>query len=360
MTHYETAVAEKLEQLRQKPHVRILAIETSCDETAAAVIENGRQVVSNVVHTQIPLHVPFGGVVPEIASRSHVQKIGSVVRRALEEANLSLAELDAVAVTNGPGLVGALLVGLSYAKGLAYAAGLPFLGVHHIASHIAANYLSYPQLTPPFTCLVASGGHSHIILVEDYDRYRLIGRTRDDAAGEAFDKVARVLGLSYPGGPNLEKLAREGDPNRYRFHSSFNEGDGFDFSFSGIKTAVVNRLHNAEQAGETVNRADLAASFQKTVVDILAEKSVRAAKMQPGEAGKRLALAGGVSANRALREAMERRATAEGIAFYCPAFQYCTDNAAMVGSAAYGKLMRGQLDALSLNAVPYLSIEETL
>jgi N6-L-threonylcarbamoyladenine synthase len=360
MTHYERAAQEKLDNLRQKERVRILAIETSCDETAAAVVENGRAVLSNVIHTQIPLHIPFGGVVPEIASRSHVQKIGSVVRLALDEANLTLGELDAIAVTNGPGLVGALLVGLSYAKGLAYAAGLPFLGVHHIASHIAANYLTYPELEPPFTCLVASGGHSHIIAVEDYDRYRLIGRTRDDAAGEAFDKVARVLGLSYPGGPNLEKLAREGDPNRYRFRSAFNEGEGFDFSFSGIKTAVVNRLHNAEQAGETVNHADLAASFQKTVVDILAEKSVRAAKTQAGEAGKKLALAGGVSANRALREAMESRADAAGIAFCCPDFAYCTDNAAMVGSAAYGKLLHGQTDSFALNAVPYLSIEESM
>jgi N6-L-threonylcarbamoyladenine synthase len=338
--------------------VRILAIETSCDETAAAVVEDGRTVLSNAVHTQIPLHAPFGGVVPEIASRSHVQKIGAVVRLALDEAGLALNELDAIAVTSGPGLVGALLVGLSYAKGLAYAAGLPFLGVHHIAAHIAANYLSYPDLTPPFTCLVASGGHSHIIVVEEYDRYRLIGRTRDDAAGEAFDKVARVLGLPYPGGPNLEQLALQGDPTRYRFRSAFNEGDGLDFSFSGIKTAVVNRLHNAEQAGESINHADLAASFQKTVVDILAEKSVRAAKAQSGEAGIKLALAGGVSANLALREAMEARAKQEGIAFYCPVFEYCTDNAAMVASAAYGRLLRGTTDALSLNAVPYLSIEE--
>ena len=359
MTHYERAAQEKLEQIRLHQRARILAIETSCDETAAAVVENGRTVLSNAVHTQIPLHVPFGGVVPEIASRSHVQKIGSVVRLALEEANLTLSELDAIAVTNGPGLVGALLVGLNYAKGLAYAAGLPFLGVNHIASHIAANYLSYPDLTPPFTCLVASGGHSHIIAVEDYERYRLIGRTRDDAAGEAFDKVARVLGLSYPGGPNLEKLAKEGDPNRYRFHSAFNEGEGYDFSFSGIKTAVVNRLHNAEQAGEAIDRADLAASFQKTVVDILAEKSVRAAKAQSGIAGKKLALAGGVSANSALREAMRSRAAAAGIEFFCPAFAYCTDNAAMVGSAAFGKLLSGQPDALSLNAVPYLSIEDS-
>lgn len=358
MTHYERAASEKLDKLRQKPHVRILAIETSCDETACAVVENGRTVLSNAVHTQIPLHAPFGGVVPEIASRSHVQKIGAVVRHALQEANLTLDELDAVAVTSGPGLVGALLVGLSYAKGLAYAAGLPFLGVHHIAAHIAANYLSDPDLTPPFTCLVVSGGHSHIIAVEDYDRYRLIGRTRDDAAGEAFDKVARVLGLPYPGGPNLEQLAMQGDPTRYRFRSAFNEGAGYDFSFSGIKTAVVNRLHNAEQAGEAINRADLAASFQKTVVEILAEKSVRATAAQSGEAGTKLALAGGVSANRALREAMQARAAVAGIAFYCPAFEYCTDNAAMVGSAAYGKLLQGTTDALSLNAVPYLSIEE--
>ena len=257
-----------------------------------------------------------------------------------------------------PGLVGALLVGVSYAKGLAFAAGLPFLGVNHIASHIAANYLSYPELEPPFTCLVASGGHSHIIVVESGERYRLLGRTRDDAAGEAFDKVARVLGLPYPGGPNLERLAKEGDPKKYRFHSAFNEGEGFDFSFSGIKTAVVNRLHNAEQAGEAIDRADLAASFQRTIVEILAEKSVRAAKTQEGLAGERLALAGGVSANRALREAMEARAAKAGIAFYCPAFAYCTDNAAMVGSAAYGKLMRGEVDSLSLNAVPYLSIED--
>ena len=205
---------------------------------------------------------------------------------------------------------------------------------------------------------MASGGHSHIIVVESGEHYRLLGRTRDDAAGEAFDKVARVLGLPYPGGPNLEKVAREGDPKKYRFHSAFNEGEGFDFSFSGIKTAVVNRLHNAEQAGETIERADLAASFQRTIVDILAEKSVRAAKSQEGLAGERLALAGGVSANRALREAMEKRAAKAGIAFYCPAFAYCTDNAAMVGSAAYGKLMLGETDSLSLNAIPYLSIED--
>ena len=358
MSEYETRVCARLEAISKKGGARILAIETSCDETAAAVVENGRRVLSNAVYTQIPLHVPYGGVVPEIASRSHVQKIGPVVSVALSEAGLKLEELDAVAVTNGPGLVGALLVGLSYAKGLAYAAGLPFLGVHHIASHIAANYLSDPSLEPPFTCLVVSGGHSHIILVEDYDRYRLIGRTRDDAAGEAFDKVARVLGLSYPGGPNLERLAQTGNPDAFRFHSAFNEGEGFDFSFSGIKTAVVNRLHTVEQAGESVNKADLAASFQRTVVDILAEKAVRATLAQSGAAAKRLALAGGVSANKALRAALQKRAEKAGIQLTCPDFAYCTDNAAMVGSAAYGRLKTGRLDPLSLNAVPYLSIEE--
>jgi N6-L-threonylcarbamoyladenine synthase len=358
MTSYERAAQAKLDHIRRTTCARILAIETSCDETAAAVVEDGRRVLSDAVFTQIPLHAPYGGVVPEIASRSHVQKIGAVVRRALDEAGLTLADLDAVAVTNGPGLVGALLVGLCYAKGLAYASGLPFLGVNHIASHIAANYLTFPELEPPFTCLVASGGHSHIIVVEDYGRYRLIGRTRDDAAGEAFDKVARVLGLPYPGGPNLEKLAQGGDPDRYRFRSAFNEGEGFDFSFSGIKTAVVNRLHNAVQTGETIDRADLAASFQKTVVGILADKTVRAAMAQTGDAAKKIALAGGVSANLALRAALATRAKKEGIAFYSPDNAYCTDNAAMVGSAAYGKLLSGYTDGFSLNAVPYLSIEE--
>ncbi len=328
----------------------ILAIETSCDETAAAIVRGGRTVLSNVVHTQIPLHVPFGGVVPEIASRNHVDMIGPVVERALSDADMQLADVAAIAVTHGPGLVGALLVGLSYAKGLAYAAGLPFYGVNHIASHIAANYLTYADLTPPFTCLVASGGHSHIIRVEDYARFTLIGRTRDDAAGEAFDKAARALGLSYPGGPNLEKLAADGNPHAVRFHSAFNEGDGFDFSFSGIKTAVVNHLHTAEQRGEPVNRADIAASFQRTVVDILADKAVRAAGQGT------LALAGGVSANKALRQALQSRCDRKGIRFCCPDFRFCTDNAAMVGAAAYYHARYSPPDDLSLNAIPNLSI----
>jgi N6-L-threonylcarbamoyladenine synthase len=332
---------------------RLLAIETSCDETAAAVVENGRVVLSNVVHTQIPLHQVYGGVVPEIASRSHVEMIGPVVDRALSEAGVTLDALDGIAVTHGPGLVGALLVGLNYAKALAYAAGLPFAGVNHIASHIAANYLTYPDLRPPFTCLVASGGHSHIVRVNDYGSFTLIGRTRDDAAGEAFDKIARMLGLPYPGGPALEKLAEDGDPNAIRFHSAFNEGAGFDFSFSGLKTAAINELHTRQQRGEPVNRADVAASFQRAVVEVLAEKSVRAA-VEAGDGT--LALAGGVSANTYLRKTMERKCKKHGIRFCCPDFRYCTDNAAMVGSAGFYRLLSAPPDALSLNAIPNLSI----
>ncbi len=355
--YFETA-GRTLAALMAKRSATVLAIETSCDETAAAVVRDGRAVLSNAVHTQIPLHAPYGGVVPEIASRNHVEMIGPVVERALADAALSLAGIDAVAVTYGPGLVGALLVGLSYAKGLAFSAELPLVGVNHIASHIAANYLSSPELAPPFTCLVASGGHSHIIRVEDYDRYALIGRTRDDAAGEAFDKVARVLGLGYPGGPNLEKLAAGGDPFAVRFHSAFNEGAGYDFSFSGIKTAVVNHMHSARQRGEAVNEADVAASFQATVVEALAGKAVRAALEQAerGDCPPVLALAGGVSANRALRQALQTRCGKNGIRFYCPDVCYCTDNAAMVGSAAYYRLMAGRIDPLGLNAVPNLSI----
>lgn len=355
-TRYEDRARQALSRLIQKGEATILSIETSCDETAAAVTRNGRTVLSCAVHTQIPLHVPYGGVVPEIASRDHVRMIRPVTERALSEAGLALADLDAVAVTNGPGLVGALLVGLSFAKGLALAADKPFLGVHHISSHIAANYLTYPELEPPFTCLVVSGGHSHIIVQETYETCRLIGHTRDDAAGEAFDKVARALGLPYPGGPSLSALAETGDPSAFTFHSAFNEGEGFDFSFSGVKTAVINRLHAAEQRGETLSRADLAASFQRTMVDILSVKAVRATLAQTGAASQKLALAGGVSANCALRAALKARCMQNGIAFYCPDFRYCTDNAAMVGSAAFYRLMAGNIDALSLNAIPYLPI----
>ena len=347
---YESIAVKKQAALIERGRATVLAVETSCDETACAIVKDGREVLSNVVHTQIPLHRKYGGVVPELASRNHVERIGAVVEKALADANMTLSDVDAVAVTCGPGLVGALLVGVSYAKGLALAANLPLIGTNHILGHIAANYLTFPDLTPPFTCLIASGGHSHIVRVEDYDRCTLIGRTRDDAAGEAFDKVARVLGLPYPGGPELEKLAKTGDPKAFRFRSAFNEReDEFDMSFSGLKTAVINVLHTAEQRGEAVNRADVAASFQREVVSILSDKAVRAAN-------DTLALAGGVSANTALREMLAQKSKRKGIRFCCPDFKYCTDNAAMIGSAGFYLLMKGHRAGLDLNATPYLSV----
>lgn len=344
MSYFE-AVKEKCRALQASPKVTILAIETSCDETAAAVVLNGRVVLSNAVYTQIPLHRKYGGVVPELASRNHVDQIGIVVEQALEQANIQYSDLDAIAVTCGPGLVGALLVGLSYAKALAMALNIPLIGTHHLMGHIAANYLTYSDLEPPFTCLIVSGGHSDIVEVEGYCSFLTLGSTRDDAAGEAFDKAARVLSLPYPGGPELEKLAREGDPKAITFHSAFNEGEGFDMSFSGIKTAVINHVHNHPDA----SRADVAASFQYAVNTILSDKAVRAAKHT-------LALAGGVSANRNLRDMLKRKCDKKGIRFCCPDFCYCTDNAAMIGSAGYYLLMSGRISDLDLNAVPYLEL----
>ncbi len=347
---YEQRAKEKQDALIASGRATVLAIESSCDETACAIVRNGREVLSNTVHTQIPLHRKYGGVVPELASRNHVERIGAVVEAALTDADMTLQDIDAIAVTCGPGLVGALLVGVSYAKGLALSHDLPLIGTNHILGHIAANYLTFPDLEPPFTCLIASGGHSHIVRVEDYDRCTLIGRTRDDAAGEAFDKVARVLGLPYPGGPELEKLAKDGDPKAIRFRSAFNEReDEYDMSFSGLKTAVINVLHTSEQRGETINRADVAASFQYEVISILSDKAVRAAS-------DTLALAGGVSANAALRNMLARKSQKKGIRFCCPDFKYCTDNAAMIGSAGYYLLMKGHRDGLDLNATPYLSV----
>jgi N6-L-threonylcarbamoyladenine synthase len=352
---YKTAASQKAEALIKNKSAVILAVETSCDETAAAVVKDGRTVISGAVHTQIPIHQKYGGVVPELASRSHVERLRQVVDKALEDAGMTLRDIEAVAVTYGPGLVGALLAGVSYAKGLALAEELPLVGVNHIHGHIAANYISCPELTPPFICLVVSGGHSHIVFVRDYCSLELLGRTRDDAAGEAFDKVARVLGLGYPGGPNLENLALRGDEYAYRFHSSFNAGEHSDFSFSGLKTAVINLLHNAEQKGETIDAADVAASFQRCVVEVLTAKTIRAAKNSGAEA---VALAGGVSANKLLRGSMLKAAESADLKFFCPEFKYCTDNAAMIGSAGFYALMSGRLHGLDLNAKADLGIEE--
>ena len=343
----------KYRHILESRHALLLSIESSCDETAAAVVADGRTVISDVVHTQIPLHQAFGGVVPEIASRNHVEMITPVVDLALQKAGVRLEDLDGIVVTHGPGLVGSLLVGLTYAKTLAFAADLPFAGVHHIASHIAANYITFPDLEPPFTCLVASGGHSDLIRVDDYYRFTLIGSTRDDAAGEAFDKIARVLGLPYPGGPALEKLAESGDPKSIRFHSAFNEGTSFDFSFSGLKTAAIHELQVRQQNGTETSAADIAASFQHTVVEILSEKAIRAA-LASGD--HTLALAGGVSANSAIRNALLKKCSRNGIRFCCPDLRYCTDNAAMVGSAGFFRFLAAPPDDLSLNAIPGLPL----
>ena len=326
----------------------ILAIESSCDETAVAIVRDGREILANCILSQIDRHALFGGVVPEIASRMHVEALDPLVDEALSRANMALSDLDAVAVTHGPGLVGALLTGVSYAKALAYALGVPLAAVNHIEGHVSANYLAHPELEPPFACLVASGGHSHVILVERYGAYRLLGQTIDDAAGEAFDKVARVLGIPYPGGPLLDRLAEEGDDGRYRFPHPRTDGP-YDFSFSGLKTAVVNRAHNLRQLGEEIVPADFAASFRRAVVDMLVEKSVRAA----ADLGvKRLAAAGGVAANRLLRRELARRGEAAGLEVFLPPVELCTDNAAMIASAAYYRLLDGEVAGLGLNALP--------
>lgn len=333
--------------------VKILAVESSCDETAAAVVADGREVLSNIIYSQIDLHTIYGGVVPEIASRAHIEKINPVIEAALSKASCTLSDIDAVAVTYGPGLVGPLLVGVAEAKAIAFAAGLPLIGVHHIHGHICANYIEHPDLKPPFAALVVSGGHTHLVQVRDYGQYDVIGRTRDDAAGEAFDKVARAIGLGYPGGPKIDEAAKRGDPDAIEFPKAKVGGSDYDFSFSGLKSAVLNYLNHAEMTGESVNRDDLAASFQKAVVEVLCEHAQMAIK-QYGV--KDFALAGGVASNTALRAGIKAVCEAEGIRFYCPSPVYCTDNAAMIGVAAYHEYVRGSFADYSLNAIPNLAM----
>lgn len=335
--------------------MKILAIESSCDETAAAVVENGRTVLSNIVASQIEEHKLYGGVVPEIASRRHVESICGVVSEAMKEADVGFSDIDALAVTYAPGLIGALLVGVSYAKGLSMATGLPLVPVHHIAGHIAANYITHPDLEPPFLCLVISGGNSHIVEVKSYTEYRMIGRTRDDAAGESFDKVARTLGFPYPGGKYIDEAAKAGSRTAYKFtHPKISDGE-YDFSFSGLKTAVINLVHNAEQRGEPINKEDIAASFQKTVADILGEKLYAAAKSL---GYKKIVVAGGVSANSGIRAKMKSVADSLGARLYLPELKYCGDNAAMIGAQGYYDYLAGRRADGSLNALATLSLDD--
>ena len=325
-------------------------MESSCDETAVAVVRNGREQLANAIASQIDTHALYGGVVPEIASRMHVEAIDPLLEAALAEANVSLCQIDAVGVTCGPGLVGALLTGVSWAKALAYAMNVPLIGVNHIEGHVSANYIAHPQLQPPFVCLVASGGHSHILNVTHYGCYELLGQTTDDAAGEAFDKVARVLGIPYPGGPLLDRLADDGDDHAYKFPHPRTEGK-YDFSFSGLKTAVINQAHHLRQQGIVIEAKDFAASFRRSVVDLLVEKTLAAA-LDTG--AKQLAVAGGVAANSLLRRELLRRGKRAGLKVYIPPVGLCTDNAVMIGSAAFYRLMAGEIADLDLNAMPAL------
>ena len=341
--------------MREIKDINILAIESSCDETAAAVVHNGREVLSNVISSQIDLHKLYGGVVPEIASRKHIEKINQVIEEALKEAEVTLDDIDAIGVTYGPGLVGALLVGVAEAKAIAYARKLPLVGVHHIEGHISANYIEHPDLEPPFLCLVVSGGHTHLVCVRDYGKYEILGRTRDDAAGEAYDKVARAIGLGYPGGPKIDRLAKEGNPDAIVFPKAHIEDAPYDFSFSGVKSSVLNYLNGCQMKGETYNPADIAASFQKAVVDVLVENAMKAVE----EFGIcKIAIAGGVASNSALREGMKAACEERGIPFYYPSPIYCTDNAAMIGAAAYYEYLAGTRHGWDLNAVPNLKLGE--
>ncbi len=333
--------------------IHILAIESSCDETAASVVRNGREVLSNIISSQIDIHTLYGGVVPEIASRKHTERINQVISQALTEAGMKLRDMDGIAVTYGPGLVGALLVGVAEAKAISFATGIPLIGVHHIEGHICANYIENRDLEPPFISLVVSGGHTHLVKVADYGVYEILGRTRDDAAGEAFDKVARAIGLGYPGGPKIDKVAKEGDPLAIDFPRAKVRDGEYDFSFSGLKSAVLNYLNSEKMAGREISVPDVAASFQKAVTDVLTEHSINALK-----AGgyKKFALAGGVASNSALRASMKEACDKEGITLYCPSPIFCTDNAAMIGVAGYYEYIKGNFADLSLNAVPNLRL----
>lgn len=331
----------------------ILAIESSCDETSAAVVVNGREVLSNIIASQIDTHKKFGGVVPEVASRIHIEVVSGVVQEALEEAGVTLQDIDAIGVTYGPGLVGALLVGLQFAKGLAFSTKKPLVGVNHIEGHICANYIQHKDLKPPFVSLVVSGGHTFIVHVKDYGVYKVIGQTRDDAAGEAYDKVARALGLGYPGGPKIDKLAREGNPDSIAFPKANFHDKSLDFSFSGVKSAVLNYLNKAKMQNVEVNKADVAASFQKAVIEVLKDNVMETCKSRNV---KKIAIAGGVASNSALRETIMNAASKKGIEVLFPAPVLCTDNAAMIGSAAYFNLVNGKISDLNLNAKPNLKL----
>lgn len=341
--------------MNEKKDTLILAIESSCDETAASVVKNGREILSNIISSQIALHTLYGGVVPEIASRKHIEKINQVIEEALKQAQVTLEDIDAVGVTYGPGLVGALLVGVAEAKAIAYAAKKPLVGVHHIEGHIAANYIEHPDLEPPFLCLVVSGGHTHLVHVEDYGKFKIIGRTRDDAAGEAFDKVARAIGLGYPGGPKIDKVSREGNPEAIVFPRAHIEEAPYDFSFSGVKSAVLNYINGCKMKGEEYSQADIAASFQKAVTDVLVGNAMHAVE-EYGD--RKFAIAGGVASNSALRAAMSEACKEKGVEFYYPSPIYCTDNAAMIGVAAYYEFVNGTRHGWDLNAVPNLKLGE--
>ena len=346
-THIVLAVKGRCENMN------ILAIESSCDETAAAVVQDGRKVLSNIISSQIEIHKLYGGVVPEIASRKHIEKVIQVVDEALKEASLTMNEIDAVAVTYGPGLVGALLVGVSAAKSIAFAHNKPLIGVHHIEGHISANYIENEELEPPFLCLVVSGGHTNLVIVKDYGEYEVLGKTRDDAAGEAFDKVARAIGLGYPGGPKIQKISEEGNKAAIAFPRAKVADNPFDFSFSGLKSSVLNYINSCEMKGEEINKADIAASFQEAVVDVLVSHTIEGAK-QLGF--KKIAMAGGVASNTVLREEMKEACERRGFMYYHPSPILCTDNAAMIGAAAYYDYKKGLISDLTLNAVPSLKL----